>query len=206
MHGPDKQFWQDRFDQRQTIWDRGGPNPQLLAWLDSGELQPCRILVPGCGAGWEVAELARRGFAVTGLDYLETALERTRHNLALQGAEAELIQADVLEFETREPFQAIYEQTCLCALYPDHWLRYSARLPGWLRSGGRLCALFMQAPRPAALETGHIEGPPFHCDINAMRALFPEARWIWPSPPFARVAHPNGWHELAVPLTLRDSA
>ena len=38
MPGPDRQFWQDRFERGQVPWDRGGPGPQLLAWLDDGTL------------------------------------------------------------------------------------------------------------------------------------------------------------------------
>lgn len=38
MAGPSKEFWE--------------------AWLATGALQPCRILVPGCGSGYEVAALA----------------------------------------------------------------------------------------------------------------------------------------------------
>ncbi len=33
MHGPDAAFWQDRFERGDTPWDRGGPSPQLMAWL-----------------------------------------------------------------------------------------------------------------------------------------------------------------------------
>ena len=66
MTGSPTNFWQERFEKKQTGWDRDATSPQLLAWLESGALQPCRIAVPGCGSGWEVAELARRGFeAVT---------------------------------------------------------------------------------------------------------------------------------------------
>ena len=56
MAGPTTDFWQERFEKKQTGWDRGATSPQLLAWLESGALQPCRIAVPGCGSGWEVAE------------------------------------------------------------------------------------------------------------------------------------------------------
>ena len=58
--------------------------------------------------------------------------------------------------------------------------------------------VFVNASWP--VEQGLIEGPPYHCDINAMRALFPAQRWQWPRPPYAQVAHPNLMHELAVPL------
>jgi hypothetical protein len=48
MAGPTADFWQQRFENNDIGWDRGGPNPQLLAWLDSGEVQPCRIPVSRC--------------------------------------------------------------------------------------------------------------------------------------------------------------
>jgi SAM-dependent methyltransferase len=197
MAGPDRQFWEKRFAEGNMPWDRGEPSPQLLAWLDAGALRPCRILVPGCGSGYEVAELARRGFEVTGLDYAPNALDLTRAQLG--GATAELVQADVLAWEPPRPFEAIYEQTCLCALYPDHWRAYADRLHRWLVPQGKLFALFVQLSRPGAAE-GRIEGPPYHCDVNGMRALFPDTRWLWPKPPYPRTTHPRGLAELAVIL------
>lgn len=203
MTGPTASFWQERFETQTTAWDRGGPSPQLVAWLDSGELQPCRIAVPGCGRGWEVIELARRGFEVVGLDYTPAAVEEARANCAQHGVTAEIVQADVLSHVPAKLFDAIYEQTCLCAIHPEHWVLYATQLGAWLRPQGSLFALFMQRPRPEAIEEGLIQGPPYHCDINAMRALMPEAKWVWPKPPYAKVPHPSLSHELAVHLVLR---
>ncbi|MCH8178409.1 MAG: methyltransferase domain-containing protein [Proteobacteria bacterium] len=201
MTGPTPDFWQNLFDQNATRWDRGGCSPQLLAWLDSGALAPCRIAVPGCGGGWEVAELARRGFEVIGIDYTPAAVERTRALLAEQGLHAEVVQADVLQWQPAAPLDAVYEQTCLCALHPDLWTGYAQQLHRWVRPGGTLFALFMQMVRPGAVQEGLIEGPPYHCDINAMRALFPGTQWHWPKPPYPQVKHPNLSHELVLPLT-----
>lgn len=201
MTGPTTAFWQERFEKKETGWDRGSPSPQLLAWLESGLLQPCRIAVPGCGAGWEVAELARRGFEVTGLDYTPAALDKTRALLDAQALHAELVHADVLSYRPEKVFDAVYEQTCLCAIHPDHWFQYAGQLRQWLKPEGTLWALFMQKIRPAATEEGLIEGPPYHCDINAMRALFPGSDWAWPKPPYTKVPHPNMGHELALRLT-----
>ena len=206
MSGPTSAFWQERFEKQETRWDRGGASPQLLAWLDSGALQPCRIAVPGCGSGWEVAELARRGFDVIGIDYTEAAVERTRALLASQGLSAHVERADVLVWQPDAPLDAVYEQTCLCAIHPDLWTGYAQQLQRWLKPGGTLYALFMQMVRPGATQDGLIEGPPYHCDINAMRALFPATRWDWPKPPYAQVKHPKLSHELVVPLVRRDAA
>ena len=203
MAGPTTEFWQERFEKKETGWDRGGPSPQLLDWLDSGVLQPCRIVVPGCGRGWEVVELARSGFDVVGLDYTPAAVEQVRARCEQEGVKAEIVQADVLNYAPDQPFDAVYEQTCLCALHPEHWVNYARQLASWVRPGGSLFALFMQMVRTGATEEGLIQGPPYHCDINAMRALLPEANWVWPRPPYAKVPHPNVSHELAVHLVRR---
>jgi SAM-dependent methyltransferase len=202
MAGPTKEFWEKRFALGETPWDRGATNPQLGAWLASGALQPCRILVPGCGSGYEVAALAAAGFNVTALDYAPVAIERTRTLLETSNLKAELVEANVLAWQPHGAFDAIYEQTCLCALYPDQWRAYADRLHRWLAPSGRLYALFVQFQRPGAAE-GAIQGPPYHCDINGMRALFPEPLWSWPKPPYPLTSHPRGLAELAVVLERR---
>jgi len=201
MAGPDAAFWQTRFETGTTPWDRGAPSPQLLRWRDAGAfLAGTTVLVPGCGSGWELAELAAAGVSVTGLDYAAAAVDRSRQHLAERGLQADVVQADVLQWSPAAPVDTIYEQTCLCALHPDHWTAYAAQLHAWLKPGGRLLALFMQAPAAGAPD-GYLTGPPYHCDIHAMRALFPSSRWSWPKPPYERVLHPLGAHELALVLT-----
>ena len=202
MSGPDPDFWQDRFVASNTPWDRGAPSPQLLAWLDAGTIAPCRIAVPGCGAGHEVALLARHGFDVIALDYAPAAVALTRDRLASAGLRAQVEQADVLAWRPAMPLDAVYEQTCLCALHPDHWVAYGERLHAWLRPGGVLLGLWMQVARAGAAQ-GRIEGPPYHCDINAVRSILPASRWRWPAPPYVRVPHPMGATELAVVLQRR---
>jgi methyl halide transferase len=199
MAGPTREFWEQRFADGNTPWDRGAANPQLAAWLGAGALKPCRILVPGCGSGYEVAALAAAGFEVTGIDYAPVAIERTRRQLEAAGLNATLAEADVLAWQPPRPFDAIYEQTCLCALYPDQWRAYADQLGRWLAPGGKLFALFVQFLRSGPA-TGAVAGPPYHCDINAMRALFPAPPWAWPKPPYPLTSHPAGLAELAVVL------
>jgi methyl halide transferase len=201
MHGPDRDFWQQRFLQGQTPWDRGAPGPQLGRWLADGTLtQGLRIAVPGCGGGHDVLALAAAGCNVTAIDYAEAAVALTRERVAAAGASAEIVQADVLAWQPAQAFDAVYEQTCWCALHPDQWLLYAQQLQRWLRPGGQLLLLAMQCLRPSAAE-GRIDGPPYHMDINAVRALLPPAQWSWSGPPYDRVPHPVGWTELAIVLT-----
>lgn len=201
MSGPTREFWNERFATGSIPWDRGAANPQLLAWLADGTLVPGQqIVVPGCGQGWEVAALARAGLSVIGIDFAPQALALCRQLLERNTTEATLVDADVLHWQPPAPVDAVFEQTCLCALYPDFWMRYAAQLHQWLKPGGKLLALFMQAPRASASD-GFIEGPPYHCDIYAMRALFPATLWEWPKPPYPRIANAGiAREELAVAL------
>jgi SAM-dependent methyltransferase len=200
MPGPDRDFWQRRFEQRQTPWDRAAPGPQIAAWIVDGTLRAgLRIAVPGCGSGHDVLALARAGCDVTAIDYADAAMALTQQRLAAHGAHAHLVQADVLTWQPPSPLDAVYEQTCWCALHPDHWAAYTAQLHAWLRPGGALLLMAMQCRRDSASE-GRIDGPPYHMDINAVRALLPAAQWAWPAPPYPAVPHPAGWTELALLL------
>lgn len=203
MAGPTPDFWQQRFERHETGWDRGEPGPQLSAWLSRGFMPTGHIVVPGCGSGWELVELARHGLEVTGIDYTPAAVALARQRCEAAGVKVTVVQADVLQWQPAAPVDAIYEQTCLCALHPDHWVAYAAQLHRWLRPGGQLFAMFMQMPRETAVSEGVIQGPPYHCDIHAMRALLPSPAWTWPAPPYAQVRHPNLAHELALILTRR---
>lgn len=202
MAGPTVEFWQSRFVEQSTPWDRGEAGPLLKGWLASDLIAGQTVLVPGCGSGWEVVACARAGLQTIGIDYAPAAVARTRARLYDAALTAEVVEADVLAWRPPQPVDAVYEQTCMCALHPDHWLRYAAQLHDWLKPGGRLFAMWMQKPRPGAAE-GRIEGPPYHCDIHAMRALLPDARWAWPKPPYSRVPHPSDAFELGVVLIRR---
>ncbi len=200
--GPTRDFWREKFQARDTPWDRGEVHPQLRRWIDEGALKPCRILVPGCGSGHEVAYLAAHGFDVTAIDYATEAVQLARERVAAAGLKANVEEADALTWNSSHALDVVYEQTCLCALHPDHWVAYAAQVRKWLRPGGTMFALFMQAAREGAAD-GFVEGPPYHCDVNAMRALFPDSHWEWGKPPFVRTAHPRGIYELGAILTRR---
>jgi SAM-dependent methyltransferase len=187
--------WEQRYHAGRTAWDRGGPSPALAHWLADGLVPEGRVLVPGCGHGHEVAELIRAGRQVTAVDIATQPVLRLMGQLAELGLHATVVQADLLHWQPAEPFDAVYEQTCLCALDPAHWAEYERRLAAWLRPGGRLLALFMQ--------TGQDGGPPFDCPVPDMAVLFDPARWAWPEGPPLEVPHPNGLVEKGYVLTRR---
>lgn len=187
-----KSEWETRYRKGDTGWDRGTVSPALGHWLEEGGLAPCRILVPGCGRGYEVIELARRGFQVVAVDIAAAPFDTLHAELEKEKLTAEVRQADLLDWNPPAPFEAIYEQTAICALPPEDWSDYSARLAAWLSPGGRLYALFMQTGRPG--------GPPYHCNMDIMRMHFPAADWRWAQGEPLNIPHPSGFYELGYVL------
>jgi len=157
------------------------------------ELTPCRILVPGAGRSVEPLALAEAGFDVTVIDAAPRAAAAQKARVeGLHLQHERVVYADLFAWEPQAPFDAIYDQTCLCALAPPLWLEYELRLRRWLRPGGPLFVLFMQ--------TGHDTGPPFDCDLGKMRELFARQYWRWQARLPERVPHPSSFFEQPVVL------
>jgi methyl halide transferase len=176
--------WEDRYREGTTRWERPALHPAFLDWQESGTLAPCHILVPGAGRSTEPLAMAEAGFAVTVVDAAPTAVATQRARLERVHLKAHVELADLFAWQPAVPFDAVYDQTCLCALPPKLWPDYAARLHLWLRPAGRLFILFMQ--------TGKDGGPPFHCEVTAMRALFDASRWAWPDALAPTVPHTSG--------------
>ena len=161
-------------------------NPLALAvWAERGLLARGRsILVPGCGRGAEPAGLARLGLAVTASDIAPSAVAWQRETARREGLDYAAIEADGLDWRPDAPFDLLWEQTFLCAIPPRDRERYAAMAADCVRPGGALLAHFMQKE-----ERG---GPPYGCPLEAMRALFAETDWIWPTDEsFTPFPHPR---------------
>ena len=190
--------WNAMFRASRTPWERPTLHPAFVTWRASGSLAPCRILLPGAGRSGEPLALAKDGFNVTAVDMAEVAVEVQRVRLEAAGLRGSAFQADLMAWEPDAPFDAIYDQTCLCALPPVILPDYVRRLHRWLSPGGKLFILFMQ--------TGSKAGPPFDCPIDRMRLLF-GVGWAWPESLGPPIVHGMGTatgmstHEIPVVLT-----
>ena len=188
-----REFWQRHYLAGTMGWDRGDVHPALPAWIECGELSPCQIVVPGCGHGHEVVYLCERRFDVTAIDYAAEPIEYLSGRLTKENLSATLVHRDLFCFEPTQPFDAVYEQTCLCALQPDLRASFEDRVFKWLRPGGKLFLLMVQ--------TEIEKGPPYHCDPGEMEQLFSKDRWVWHSLEEKEFPHPCGqFYELGAVL------
>lgn len=149
-------FWDERFTAGFTPWESRGVPMAFGRWLDeAGPGAGERVLIPGCGAAYEVTALSARGCAVLAIDYSAAAIARARDALgpALSGC---LRQADFFTFEAA-PFDWIHERAFLAALPPRLWPAWAERCARLLRPGGGMAGFFFVDP--AAAEPRR--GPPF---------------------------------------------
>jgi SAM-dependent methyltransferase len=133
---------------------------QLAGFVRSSD-RPHRVLVPGCGSGWDVRHFAEAGWDVTGLDFSAEAIAAARANV---GPYADrLLLGDFFAFAFDAPFEVIYERTFLCALPRRLWSDYAERVAALLVPGGVLAGYFHFSDEP--------RGPPFGTTPAALHAL-----------------------------------
>jgi SAM-dependent methyltransferase len=133
--------------------------PALIAWL-ARDPKHFRLLVPGCGSGYEVRFFAERGDEVLGIDFADAAIERARNTL---GRFADRVRkADF--FALDEPaFDLVYERTFLCALPRRLWPQWGEQIARLVRPGGGLAGFFFFDDNE--------RGPPFGISQRALHEL-----------------------------------
>ncbi len=156
-------FLDQRYRDGVTPWDAGGIPLFLQNWL-LGKKQPLRILVPGCGSGYEVKLFAGLGHDVLAIDFSDAALEAAKREL---GALSRLVKkADFFDFEA-QPFDLVYERALLCALPRDKWPEWGLRMAQLVRPEGELAGFFYF--------DDNRRGPPFGVAFSELQALLSPA-------------------------------
>src|SRR5262245_4181327 len=145
-------FWDTRYREGTTPWDAGGVPPRLLAWLET-ENSRMRVLVPGCGSGYELQAFTERGHDVLGIDFSDAVVEK----LAGRVRKADFFQLAEL------PFDLVYERTFLCALPRRRWDDWARKIAELVRPGGRLAGFFYL--------NDNERGPPFGIDAPRLSEL-----------------------------------
>lgn len=131
-------FWDTRYRGGVTPWDAGGVPPGLERWL-AHRKEPFRVLVPGCGSGYEVKRFAERGDQVLGIDFAEAAIERAQRTLGILANRVRRADFFLLE---EDPFDLVYERTFLCALPRTLWPHWGRQIPMLVKRGGLLAGFF----------------------------------------------------------------
>lgn len=142
-------FWDERFEQGFTPWDRGGV-PEALRAFVAGRA-PMRTLIPGCGAAYELAFLSEAGWDATAIDFSPAAVATAKAAVGKWAHKVE--QADFFAWQPAQPLELIYERAFLCALPRAMWPQVATRWAELLAPGAVLAGFFFFDDVP--------KGPPF---------------------------------------------
>lgn len=154
-------FWEKRYLTGRTPWDLQGVPKALTDYLRHAPV-PGSVLLPGCGAGYEVKAFHEFGWRPLAIDFSPAAVHRAREVLGLLAPAVR--EADYFAGALDGPFDLIYERTFLCSLPPKRWAAYAERAAQLLRPGGALTGIFYYGADP--------EGPPFPIREDEARVLF----------------------------------
>lgn len=161
--------WETRYQNNDTPWDKGTAHP-MVAELASLTLPVGPIVVPGCGSGSDLLELAaiHPGRKILGLDIAPSAVAaaraRTQHV-----AEIEIHAGDFLQDDLAArfgPAALLWEHTCFCAIPPEARPAYASAAARVLGPEGWLAGVFF-----IELADGGA-GPPWNCPEPEWRAHF----------------------------------
>jgi SAM-dependent methyltransferase len=168
--------WEELWQTGETPWDKGYAAPPLTEFLERGNTvlhRARQVLVPGCGSGHDVRELARHDIGATGLDLAETAIAAARRYPPV-GNET-YIGGDLFDSSWRAglEFDAVWEHTCFCAIDPALRPVYARTMADILSPGAHLVGVFYLIPWDPGEEAA---GPPFETSREEVTALL--APWF----------------------------
>jgi SAM-dependent methyltransferase len=152
------EFWEKRFRENLTPWDAGRVPARLEQFLKT-EPPRQRVLIPGCGSGYEVRAFAEAGFETFAIDFAPAAVERARQTL---GPLAHLVRLeDFFGFDFDRPFDLVYERAFLCSLPRPLRPHYAKRVVELLGPQGKVVGFFFfedgERGPPFGLKTGELE-------------------------------------------------
>ena len=162
--------WEIAWREGRTGWDAGGSPPILLQLVANGDVPEGRVIVPGCGSGYDVFTLSGSGRVAVGFDLAPTAAARfdaVRKQLGVSPEVASIRTENFFEFAIEDRFDVMWDYTFLCAIDPTMREQWAARAAKILKPGGSLFSLIFPVD-PARPDN---EGPPFRLSPELVAEL-----------------------------------
>ncbi|MEO8774308.1 MAG: SAM-dependent methyltransferase [Gelidibacter sp.] len=132
-------FWDNRYQTKETGWDLGEVSSPLKAYFDQLTNKDLKILIPGGGNSYEAEHLHLHGFKnVYVVDLSKTALNNIKLRVP-SFPSIHLIHKNFFDLEMT--FDLIIEQTFFCAINPKLRPSYTAKASELLNEKGKIVGL-----------------------------------------------------------------
>ncbi|MCR9172878.1 MAG: TPMT family class I SAM-dependent methyltransferase [bacterium] len=188
-----KEFWASRYQSGTTGWDLGEVSPPIKAYIDQLTDKTVKILIPGCGNGYEAEYLWNQGFEnVHVIDLAKEPLDNLKRRCPGIPKE-QLHQGDF--FDHSGDYDLIFEQTMFCAIDPALRQKYADKVHELLGPSGKLVGVLFSRDFDG--------GPPFGGSKEEYLKYFSAFKDVKMEPCYNSV-EPRQGSELFVSLVRSD--
>ena len=168
----DFKFWEDIYLNNDTGWDLGDPTPVFIEI--SKQIKPGKLIILGCGRGYDAVMFAKKGFEVTAVDFSPSAVNFLSNLSNKNKVKVNIIQEDLFILNERyiNHFDYVIEQTCFCAIDPNRRIEYEKLVRTIIKVNGSLIGLWF--PLGKRIKEG---GPPWGVSEFEVKSIF-KNNWI----------------------------
>ena len=137
----DAAYWDHQYLHYKPGWDIGYASTPLKEYIDQLTDKNTRILIPGCGNGYEAEYLLQQGFQhVTVIDLSPVLTKRFTEKLqSYTGKQPTVITGDF--FDHTGQYDLILEQTFFCVFPPQYREKYVQHVQELLAPGGTIAGV-----------------------------------------------------------------
>jgi SAM-dependent methyltransferase len=163
-------FWNEKYNNNQTGWDTKNAHPVFTELLDNSDfLKLGKILIVGCGKGYDAVIAAQKGYEVTAIDFSTLAINFAKQLSVESKVNINFLNEDIFTLgdDFIESFDFVYEYTTYCAINPERRNEFAKKISSLIKINGRLITILF----PIDEREG---GPPFSIDVKEFYKNFSE--------------------------------
>lgn len=148
------EFWNSRYLKDNTPWDFGGVPADLKNFLKK-DGKGARVLIPGCGSGYEIQAFSEANYEVTAVDFSSFAVQRARRMVSEKPG-VKIIEGDFFAHDfPHASFDFVYERFFVAAIPIELRQMYRDRMAQLLKYRGLLIGYYYYS------KPDSVDGPPF---------------------------------------------
>ncbi len=161
-------YWDEMYKNNQAGWDLKSSNPVFEEILRKNNLiNPGKIMIIGCGKGYDAVAAAKAGYKVTAVDFSPFAIDFAKDLAERENVQVNFLIEDFfnLNHNFENKFDIVYDYTTFCAVNPERRNEYAKTVSSILKPNGKLLALLFPVEK-------RVGGPPYGIDVIEFYKLF----------------------------------
>ncbi|WP_337864568.1 methyltransferase domain-containing protein [Ignavibacterium sp.] len=162
------EFWDTLYKINSVGWDLKTPTPAFLDLFKSDYFkEKSKLLITGCGYGYDAVAAAKSNFDVTAIDFSETAIQFAESLAKKENVKINFLVNDffLLDENYFQSYEIIFDYVTFCAIDPARRKEYANKIFQLLKPTGIFAIILFPIEK-------RIGGPPFAIDVDEATKLF----------------------------------